>query len=80
MWWQNFKVQLIVLLIVILIAVIIFCSVCFSTSPPALPHPTLPSAPRHAPDERRALHSRPDLSRSFQQVEETASSSGDEDE
>ena len=30
MWWQNFKVQIIVLLIVILIAVIIFCSVCFS--------------------------------------------------
>eukprot|EP00890_Picochlorum_soloecismus_P001994 jgi/Picsp_1/2796/NSC_01022-R1_r-snare vamp72-family len=30
MWWQNFKVQLIVLLVVILIAVIIFASVCFS--------------------------------------------------
>jgi UDP-N-acetylmuramate-alanine ligase len=30
MWWQNFKVQIIVLLIIVLIAVIIFCSVCFS--------------------------------------------------
>lgn len=30
MWWQNFKVQIIVLLVVILIAVIIFASVCFS--------------------------------------------------
>lgn len=30
MWWQNFKVQIIVVIIVILIAVIIFASVCFS--------------------------------------------------
>lgn len=30
MWWQNFKVQIIVVLVVILIAVIIFASVCFS--------------------------------------------------
>lgn len=30
MWWQNFKVQIIVLIIVILIGVIIFASVCFS--------------------------------------------------
>jgi vesicle-associated membrane protein 72 len=30
MWWQNFKMQIIVVIIVILIAVIIFASVCFS--------------------------------------------------
>ncbi len=42
MWWQNFKVQLIVLLVVILIAVIIFCSVCFSTLP----------RPARRPDDR----------------------------
>lgn len=30
MWWQNFKVQIIVLLVVVLIAVIIFASICFS--------------------------------------------------
>ena len=56
MWWQNFKVQLIVLLVVILIAVIIFCSVCFSTLP----------RPARRPDDPTTVslparcHSRPD--------------------
>ena len=60
MWWQNFKVQLIVLLIVILIAVIIFCSVCFSTSPrPPPPHSTLCTTPRTRRTPRTPLTPRP---------------------
>lgn len=30
MWWQNFKMKIIIAAIIILIAIIIFCSVCFS--------------------------------------------------
>lgn len=56
MWWQNFKVQLIVLLIVILIAVIIFCSVCFST---------LPRPPRTTLLHSTRCHSRPNPSLSL---------------
>lgn len=29
MWWQNFKIQLIVLLIVVVIGLVIFASICF---------------------------------------------------
>lgn len=30
MWWQSFRMKMIIIVIIILVAVIIFCAVCFS--------------------------------------------------